>query len=506
MRAAGSAGRYAALALALALAATGVWSAVAGARSATLPRVAPDTPATAMDLNNGPASNSPKIVADPTDSHVLVLANRIDSPAFGCALQISGNTGRDWAPIDPVPHLPEGADRCYAPEVAFDRAGVLYYLFVGLAGAGNQPMGVYLTRSTDRGNTFEPPHQVLGAANFSVRLAIDPTVGRLGRIHVAWLAAAESPPLGGFPSTDNPVMAEYSDDGGKTFSTPVRVSPPERRRVVGPALAVGPGQRVFVSYYDLGDDWRDYQGLEGPAWDGAWSIVLATSTDGGRSFAHEQVVDDGVMQAERVMLIFTIPPPSMAVRGHLLCMAWSDSRNVDRDVFSRCSATAGRTWGPLVRANDDAMSNGHRQELPTVAVAPGGRVDLVYLDRNDPLGRTDVARYTYSLDGGRSFRPSVAASASLFNARIGARYGVVSAAGQVEFGSRLGLLSLRDTVVAAWPDTRNSSIESGDQDVFTARIAGPSPSGGGSGPGIALVAISAAILAATVTAARRRFG
>jgi hypothetical protein len=203
------------------------------------------------------------------------------------------------------------------------------------------------------------------------------------------------------------------------------------------------------------------------------------------------------------MLIFTIPPPSMAVRGNTLCVAWSDSRDVDRDVFSRCSATAGRTWGRLVRANDDAMSNGHRQELPAVAIAPGGRVDLVYLDRDDPLGRTDVTRYTYSLDGGRSFRTSVAVSASLFSARIGARYGVQSAAGQVEFGSRLGLLSRRDTVVAAWPDTRNSSFETADQDVFTARITAPSPPpAGGIGLGVALVTIGAALVAAT--AVRRR--
>lgn len=498
------AGPYAALALALGLvlAGAGAWSAAVGAHPSALPRVAPDTPATAMDLKNGPASNSPRIVADPTDPHVLVLANRIDSPAFGCALQISGDTGDDWAPLDPVPHLPDGADTCYAPEVAFDRTGVLYYLFVGLAGAGNQPMGVFLTRSTDRGRTFDPPRPILGPANFSVRMAIDPGVGRRGRIHVAWVAAAVAPPLGGFPPTHNPIMAEHSDDGGGTFSTPVQVSPPTRSRVVGPALAVGPDHRIFVSYYDMGDDARDYQGLEGPAWDGAWSVVLATSTDGGRTFGREQVVDDGVLLAERVMLIFTIPPPSMAVRGDALCVAWSDSRNVDRDVFSRCSGTAGRTWGRVVRANDDAMSNGHRQELPAVAIAPGGRVDLVYLDRNDPMGRTNVARYAYSLDGGRSFRPSVVVSASVSSARIGARYGVQSAAGQVELGARLGLLSRRDTVVAAWPDTRNSSSETTDQDVFSARIAAPSPPAGGIGLGVALVALGAAVLGATVARSR----
>lgn len=453
-----------------------------------------------MDLTTGPSSNSPKIIADPTDPLVLVLANRLDSPTFGCALQISGDAGHDWAPLDPVPHLPEGADTCYAPEVAFDRSGALYYLFVGLAGAGNQPMGVYLTRSTDRGHSFDVPHQILAGSNFSVRMAIDPTIGRRGRIDIVWLAAAVPPPLGGFPPTPNPIMSSHSDDGGNSFSAPVQVSPPERTRVVGPALALGPHHRVYVSYYDLGDDARDYQGLEGPAWEDTWSIVLATSLDGGQSFAHEQVVDDGLRVAERVMLIFTIPPPSMATRGNTLCIAWADARNVDRDVFSRCSATAGGRWGPLVRVNDDGLSNGHRQELPAISVAPSGRIDLVYLDRDDPLGRTNTTRYTYSEDGGQSFHRSVSVSSSISNARIGARYGVLSAAGQVELGSRLGVISLGDTVVAAWPDTRNSSFDSTDQDVFSARVAAPSrPARGLLPAAIGLVAAGTAFFAAGVT-------
>lgn len=47
------------------------------------------------------------------------------------ALHVSGDGGRSWAPIDPVPELPVGAEKCYGPEVAFDRNGVLHYLFVG---------------------------------------------------------------------------------------------------------------------------------------------------------------------------------------------------------------------------------------------------------------------------------------------------------------------------------------------------------------------------------------
>ena len=73
-----------------------------------------------------------------------------DALDFGCALEVSGDAGGTFVPANPVPTLPPGAEKCYGPEVAFDRKGTLYFLFVGLRGTGNTPMGVFLTSSSDR--------------------------------------------------------------------------------------------------------------------------------------------------------------------------------------------------------------------------------------------------------------------------------------------------------------------------------------------------------------------
>lgn len=89
-----------------------------------------------MNHGAGVSSTSPLILADPDEPRFMVMANRVDAPDFGCALQVSGDAGRTWASSDPVPKLPEGAEKCYAPEVAFDAQGMLYYLFVGLQGGG----------------------------------------------------------------------------------------------------------------------------------------------------------------------------------------------------------------------------------------------------------------------------------------------------------------------------------------------------------------------------------
>lgn len=469
------------------------------------PQMGTEQPATAMDRTIQPANNSPLLVADPSDPRFIVLANRVDAPDFSCGLQVSGNGGRGWAPARPVPKLPRGAEKCYAPEVAFDRDGTLYYLFVGLRGRGNTPMGVFLTSSEDRGGTFTRPRRVLGPLSYSVRMAIDPSVGQRGRIHLVWLKATSNPATGGFGPPPNPIVATHSDDGGRSFSKPVQVSDPERERVVAPALSVGPEHDVHVAYYDLGRDARDYQGLEGPVWKEPWSLVVAHSADGGRSFGAVSA-ETSIVPPERVMLIFTMTPPALAVQGKRVCVAWADARKGDSDILSRCSQTQGHRWkGQARRLNDDRVANGISQYLPRIAIAPDGRLDAVFYDRRVDRGNigTDVF-FTFSTDGGRHFAPNVRLSGDPFDSRIGQQYAVRSARGQVEFGSRLGLLSRDDGAVTAWADTRNSLPLGTAQDIFTRTVDLRRPSDPAVGLVLAAVALGSVGLLALGAEARLR--
>lgn len=448
----------------------------AGAADTGPPTVLPEMPVTAMHQSVGPANNTPDLATDPTAAEFVVMANRLDAPDFSCALQVSGDRGRTWLPANPVPELPQGAEKCYAPEVAFDGDGTLYYLFVGLAGGGNEPMGVFLTTSDDRARTFSEPRQILGPRNYAVRMAVDPTVGAQGRLHLVWIQATSDPPLGGFGPPPNPVVAAFSDDGGRTFSDPVQVSDPSRQRVVAPALALGSDGAVHVAYYDLKDDAVDYQGLEGPTWPGTWSLVVATSRDGGRSFPPGVVVDDAIQPHERVLLIFTMPPPALTASGDgRLCAAWTDARHGDADALGRCSPDGGRTWGRLVRLNDDPMANGATQYQPQLAFAPTGRLDAVFYDRrNDPDDVSNDVFYTFSTDGGRTFAPNRRLTSEPSYTGFGQVYTIPSAQGRAEFGSRMGLLSREHRAVAAWTDTRNSRQGTG-QDLFATTVTFPTP-------------------------------
>lgn len=469
------------------------------------PTVGPEVPVTAMDMLQTPSNNSPVVSVNPTDSRLVVLANRVDAPAFGCALQISGDGGRTWMGAVPVPALPPGADTCYGPEVAFDPDGVLHYLFIGLHGPGNEPMGVFLTTSRDRGRTFGPPREVLGPRNFGVRMAIDQSSGPHGRMHLVWLHATSDPPTGGFLAEPNPILSAHSDDGGLSFSAPVQVSDQARARVVAPSLAIGPGKAVHVGYYDLGEDARDYQGLAGPVWEGTWSVVVTTSVDGGLRFGSGVVVDGEVTPPDRPILIFTMAPPALAADEDATCAAWTDARHGDADVLLRCSRDRAATWSEIRRLNDDTPGNGYRQYLPRLSFAPGGRLDAVFLDRrhhpnND---RIDVS-YTSSRDHGRTFNPNIRVTTDHSSSSIGAQYEGPSAEGQHEIGSRLGLMSTRTTALLAWPDSRSSLLPGTAHDIFAAAVRhhDPRPSTWARASGG--IILGAAILALPLIGRRRR--
>ncbi len=415
----------------------------AGPVSAAAPAVHTEVPVTATYLTHQRSQNSPMLAVDPTEPRFVALANRVDGPTeFDCQLELSGDAGSSWVPARPIEELPIGVEHCYAPEIAFDKVGRLYYLFVGLAGGGNTPVGAYLTSSTDRGHTFSRPQQVLGPRKYGVRMAIDADMGSRGRIHLVWLAPSSDPSTGALPTPPNPILTAHSDDGGATFSAPVEVSDPGRELVVAPSLALGPHHSVDVAYYDLGDDRRDYQGLEGPTWEGRWAIVTTSSHDGGAHFDTGVVAVGDVVPPQRVMLIFTMPPPTLVAGtdGHLH-VGWWDNRNGDWDVFVSSTGPKG-SWSDAVRLNDDPVGNGHDQYMPQLSVAPGGRLDAIFYDRRDDADNTlNHVYYTYSTDGGQHFAANRRVTSEGFFSGTGSRYPLPAARGLVEFGGRIALIS-----------------------------------------------------------------
>jgi len=403
------------------------------------------------------ANNSPSLARDPGEPRRLVMTNRVDRPRFSAGLRWSGDDGRTWKSTA-LP-LPRGLDRPFAPDAAFAPDGTLYVTYVNLTGTGNVPDNLWLAKSTDGGRTLSAPVRIAGGLAFQARLAVD----ERGSVHVIWLQAREVGllALAGPPS---PIVTARSDDGGRSFSRPQRVSDPARELVGAASPVIDADGQLVVLYEDFKDDRRDFQNLDGPPWDQPFSLVV-TRPIGSGPFAQGVELEKGVLPTRRFLVFLPEFPSIAAGPGDTLYVAWSDGRNGDEDVFVRRSDDDGRTWSPAKRVNDNPKGDGTSQYVPRVDVSPDGRVDVLYLDRR--RDRDDVmtdATLASSDDDGATFQ-NVRLSSRSFDSRVGATAGANL---PIDFGSRLALASGSERSLAAWTDSRLGSDVTGRQDIFAA--------------------------------------
>ena len=407
------------------------------------------------------ANNTPSLARNTVRPDNVALTHRVDRPAFSALLQWSDDGGRTWRATE-LP-LPDGLDRPFAPDVAYGPDGTLYVTYVNLVGDGNVPDNLWLAQSSDGGRTLSEPTRVTGRLAFGARLAVGPD----RTVHVTWLQAAEVGflRLAGDP---NPIVASRSTDGGRTFSPPVPVSDPDRPRVGAANPVVDARGDVVVLYQDFKDDRRDFEFLEGPPWDEPFALVVSRSTDGGRSFSAGVELESGVVPTRR-FLVFLAEFPSLAAGSDgSLYVSWTDGRDGSDDVYLRRSADGGLTWSEATRVNDNPAGDGTSQYMPRVAVAPSGRIDVVFLDRRrDPGNVMTDAFLAQSTDGGRAFENHRLSSKS-FDSTVGP---FVEATFPIDFGSRLGVLSSDEETLAAWSDSRLGDEGTGRQDIFFAEAA-----------------------------------
>ncbi|HUR18250.1 MAG TPA: sialidase family protein [Acidimicrobiales bacterium] len=409
--------------------------------------------AAATDPLDVAAHNSPTIRANPTDPDNLVVVDRVDSPRTGCAMHVSFDRGARWAEtVVPVPDAKVSA--CFSPDLAFGPDGVLYVSFTSFAEVDNRgivPDTVWVSTSRDGGRTLSSPVAASGPMGFQVRVIAD--AGTPGRAYLSWVQVSSTGAYG-FTSDANPVVVSRTDDGGATWAAAVTVSPPGRARVVAPSMATGPKGRLYVAYLDVGNDILDYSGAHegrgGPAYPGPWSLVLARSGDGGVSWS-EAVVDTALVPTERFLQVHP-PTPSVIVdpASGRLYLCFHDARLGDADVWVWSSDDATR-WNPPRRVNDTPRGDGRAQYLPQLAIAPNGRLDVVYYDRRaDPLDRYNEVSLQSSVDKGATFAPHLRLSDAAFDASRGAG----ADRGLPDLGNRLGLLASNAGSLAVWADTR----------------------------------------------------
>jgi len=420
-----------------------------------------------QDRNPVIARNSPVLVVNPLQRTNMVIVDRVDRPDYSAGVHLTNDGGLNWreAPLKP----PAGVQgKLYAPSAAFDGRGVLYVSYVILTGTGNDPDSYWVTRSGDGGLNFEEPTKIAGQHAYQTSLAVAP---RSGRLYASWLQSnlEATTCLLCFAQTGLPIVVSRSDDGGRTWSTPVQVSDAGRLRVGAPALAVDPDGNPAVLYLDYGNDRWDWENLPGH-YDGTFSLVVTRSATRGATWTPGQVVDDEIVPTGRFLVYLPVSPGFTIASNGDMYAVWADARAGDPDVFLRRSTNDGKTWGKLVQVNRGAAGDGVPQDMPSVGVAPGGRVDVVYYDRTiDRRGSMADVLLSSSSDSGNSFSKTVRLSDAPSNRRVGPEGS--PHAEEADFGSRTSVASLAGGAIAAWTDTRNGTLDGGKQDIFTGQIA-----------------------------------
>ncbi|HVP02494.1 MAG TPA: sialidase family protein [Solirubrobacteraceae bacterium] len=217
------------------------------------------------------------------------LAAALAALTAGAALTGCGGSGGRAATgvrtIGASARVAPGRNTSFMSAIADARHGRVYATWSRSLGEKTR---VYVAASTDGGRTFGAPVWMAhddGAGMPSLR------VDDAGRVYVTWThfdLAHLLDPKNAYSNPSWQVLAR-SDDAGRTFTTPVAVTTERRGGSAFGALSVAPDGHTVSAF------WLDYLPVFDPRHravgrDAARALV-ATSRDGGRTFAAPVVVD-----------------------------------------------------------------------------------------------------------------------------------------------------------------------------------------------------------------------
>jgi hypothetical protein len=148
---------------------------------------------------------------------------------------------------------------------------------------------------------------------------------------------------------------------------------------------------------------------------------------------------------------------------YMLASVLPNTASGGTDVMFARSTDGGLSFTPPVRINNDPPNPQKWHWFGTMAVAPNGRIDVIWYDTRNAANNTDSQLfYAYSFDGGGTWSPNIAVSQP-FNPFVGYP-------NQNKLGDYIGLVSDNAAGHVAYAATFN-----GEQDVYYVRVAPVAP-------------------------------
>jgi len=261
-----------------------------------------------------------------------------------------------------------------------------------------------------------------------------------------------------------------SEDGGLTWSRPIRVSPQVyirggggvvRRVVQGSQPVVAPDGTVYVAWFDSTTD---------GTWQGVAEIWVASSKDQGRTFSQPHLAarfsEVGYWPRSASFRLWGTGFPQMVVSPegeiYIVYTAFpADNPEDGGDVFIVRSFDGGKTWERWVRVNDD--ETGRFQFFPAIAVDPEGNLHMIWGDtRDDPAELSYHIYYSCSKDKGETWE---------FNSRVSdfpSNPNYAFPRGRY-IGDYFSIKAIEDDVYITWADSRLGEVTGTNQKIGFAR-------------------------------------
>jgi hypothetical protein len=428
-----------------------------GAPAKPLPGALPSGPFqfetfTSVQVNVGPggvniygdAANEPSIAVDPTHPNRMAIGWRqfdtvgsnFREAGYGC----STDGGRTWA----LPGVLEQNVFRSDPVLGFDADGRFYYASLKVVSSA---YSIQIFKSWDGGKTWGAPISAYGGDKEWFTVDRTAGVGR-GNIYHAWSVAAGCCS----DSTFN-----RSTDGGGRFSVPQEMP----LHPVWGTLAVASDGTLFIAGTDIEDYSKFYvlrsTNAKNPAATPVFDKAVQVSLGGSLSPILGGATPNPAGLLGQVWI--GVDRSGGATNGYVYVLASVDPPGDDpQDVNIIRSTDQGLTWSAPIRVNSGAPSATSWQWFATMAVAPNGRIDVVWNDtRNTRSFRQSQLYYSKSANGGTTWSANQALS-PVWDSHTGWP-------NQLKIGDYYDMVS--DVVGAhvAWAATFN-----GEQDVYYLRI------------------------------------
>jgi hypothetical protein len=261
----------------------------------------------------------------------------------------SPDGGNTWEPEQLLSRFPQNAptDAYLRPELVSDGQKNFWAVWVGIRSGRSR---LYLSRSTDAGQTWGDPMELSGQSQsvYGQRLV------RAGeRLLVVWQDKRTG---------RDRLFATGSSDGGVTWTAPTRVdhlSDDLQTDAFAPMAVMSPAGEVFVTWYD-GRNGRD-------------DIFVGRSADGGRTWDDKDVRLD---MDEAGTSVSRFPNIARAADGRL-AVAWDDDRAGYEGVYLRVRSSGPKAaWGPEMLVEPPSPKKAAKQ--PVVLWATDGSLQVAW--------------------------------------------------------------------------------------------------------------------------------